>query len=121
MEVNLKHYHPCITRFSVPLISGSFTLCMLIKILRIGTAKVFTVVKLKMEPSDFYNMAMHPFDADGLTSCLGFSINPTALRMAKTLWNFGPSECNRVKRYVSALFDQTYLPLYIEAASSITS
>ena len=87
---------------------------MLIKILRIGTAKVFTVVKLKMEPSDFYNMAMHPFDADGLTSCLGFSINPTALRTAKTLWNFGPSECNRVKRYVSALFDQTYLPLYIE-------
>ena len=24
-------------------------------------------------------------------------VNPIALRMAKTLWSFGPSECNRVK------------------------
>ena len=27
------------------------------------------------------------------------SINPIALRTAKTLWSFGPSECNRVKWY----------------------
>ena len=30
-------------------------------------------------------------------------INPTALRMAKTLWSFGHSECNRVKG--TAFFD----------------
>ena len=26
----------------------------------------------------------------------GRSLNPIALRMAKTLWSFGHSECNRV-------------------------
>ena len=26
-------------------------------------------------------------------------VNPIALRMAKTLWSFGHSECNRVKHY----------------------
>ena len=26
------------------------------------------------------------------------NFNPTALRMAKTLWSFGRSKCNRVKR-----------------------
>ena len=30
--------------------------------------------------------------------------NPVALRMAKTLWSFGHSECNRVKESNSAIF-----------------
>ena len=30
------------------------------------------------------------------------SVNPIALRTAKTLWSFGHSECNRVKDILSA-------------------
>ena len=30
-------------------------------------------------------------------SKFSFCVNPIALRMAKTLWSFGPFECNRVK------------------------
>ena len=29
---------------------------------------------------------------------VGTEINPIALRMAKTLWSFGCSDCNRVSR-----------------------
>ena len=32
--------------------------------------------------------------------CFLFSINPIALRTAKTLWSFGRSECNRVNALI---------------------
>ena len=41
-----------------------------------------------------------PFLTNGKLTILGVPIhlfNPIALRMAKTLWSFGHSECNRVK------------------------
>ena len=34
-------------------------------------------------------------------------LNPFALRMAKTLWSFGRSECNRVKSYDSIVIYYT--------------
>ena len=36
-------------------------------------------------------------------NCLSGLFNPIAPRMAKTLWNFGHSECNRVKAILRAL------------------
>ena len=38
-------------------------------------------------------MILGSFKVNGCT----FMINPIALRMAKPLWSFGRSECNRVK------------------------
>ena len=37
------------------------------------------------------------------------SINPIALRMAKTLWSFGPSECNRVNASILILLFHVYI------------
>ena len=34
---------------------------------------------------------------DNIALPMGSTLNPIALRMAKTLWSFGHSECNRVK------------------------
>ena len=35
-------------------------------------------------------------------SNIGSTLNPIALRMAKTLWSFDRSECNRVKEFANA-------------------
>ena len=37
-------------------------------------------------------------------------VNPTALGTAKTLWDFGCSECNRVKNQMMQLTDIHVLP-----------
>ena len=39
-----------------------------------------------------------------LISLLLVAVNPVALRMAKTLWSFGHSECSRVKHGLNNLF-----------------
>ena len=41
---------------------------------------------------------------DGKYSII-FVFNPIALRMAKTLWSFGHSECSRVNGHVGLLHD----------------
>ena len=38
---------------------------------------------------------------------LGSIIHPMALRMAKTLWSFGLSECNRVNEIISQVFTKS--------------
>ena len=39
-------------------------------------------------------------------------LNPIALRMAKTLWSFGHSQCNRVKMYGNATI--LFLPFFFK-------
>ena len=44
--------------------------------------------------------------------------NPIALRTAKTLWNFGCSECNRAKGCMFTILREATLPFYFFASFS---
>ena len=50
---------------------------------------IFLCSKFGDYPYDYYETELNTKGA--------FSVNPIALRAAKALWNFGLSECNRVK------------------------
>ena len=49
------------------------------------------------------------------------SFNPVALRIAKTLWSFGCSECNRVKYLAAIDTDEgSKLPRIAQAIAALT-
>ena len=58
----------------------------------VGITKVFTEFILNYtKTNSTITKILHCLDV------AVFTLNPFALRMAKTLWSFGRSECNKVK------------------------
>ena len=49
--------------------------------------------------TDINKIDANPIEIKIFTLSIKHQINPIAFRMAKTLWSFGHSECNRVKNH----------------------
>ena len=78
------------------------------------TSSVSNVIYLKFS----HGAAFYTLNGKNINVMLEF-FNPIALRMAKTLWSFGSSKCNRVKLVYDLA--AVLLPNYFQPAHKVSS